>query len=147
MFYPLFADIRSDEFSMQNKLNVNAPEFTVNRDVNTGEFFLPNSHFLQHSKSSGNIRQKFQLDNQFFGLSEHSPCKYLLCNHSKMRNKWRHTNRYFIKLLLIDHDNMLNLLAPVHQTPRHNTNVRFIYFFYQILSILLNDYLRVPHRK
>ncbi|XP_055302841.1 uncharacterized protein LOC129568677 isoform X2 [Sitodiplosis mosellana] len=51
--------------SAQNKLNVNAPEFTVNRDVqNTqpvGFFSSPNAQYLQHSKSSGNIQHQIQL--------------------------------------------------------------------------------------
>lgn len=60
-------DIRSDGISLQNKLNVNAPEFTVNRDISeaqntpVGFFSSPNAQFLQHSKSSGNIQHQIQL--------------------------------------------------------------------------------------
>lgn len=61
----IFIDIRSDGNSAQNKLNVNAPEFTVNREVqNTqpvGYFSSPNAQYLQHSKSSGNIQHQIQL--------------------------------------------------------------------------------------
>lgn len=60
-----FQDIRSDGASLQNKLNVNAPEFTVSREhaQNTQPLgiFSPNAQFLQHSKSSGNIQQQMQL--------------------------------------------------------------------------------------
>lgn len=63
--FTIIIDIRSDGISLQNKLNVNAPEFTtVNREVNTqpvGFFSAPNSQFLQHSKSSGNIQHQIQL--------------------------------------------------------------------------------------
>lgn len=77
----LSVDIRLDgTSSMQNKLNVNAPVFMVNREPNTaGASLQANPHFLQHSKSSGNIQQKLQMDrNKFFGLSEQSssPCMY-----------------------------------------------------------------------
>lgn len=65
VFLFIIADIRSDGFSSQNKLNVNAPEFTVmNRDAQHTQplgFFSPNTQFLQHSKSSGNIQQQIQL--------------------------------------------------------------------------------------
>ncbi|XP_031618941.1 uncharacterized protein LOC116338042 [Contarinia nasturtii] len=59
-------NIRSDGTSAQNKLNVNAPEFTViNREVQQNTqpigFFTPNAQFLQHSKSSGNIQHQIQL--------------------------------------------------------------------------------------
>lgn len=64
-FLFIIADIRSDGFSSQNKLNVNAPEFTVmNRDAQHTQplgFFSPNTQFLQHSKSSNNIQQQIQL--------------------------------------------------------------------------------------
>lgn len=53
-------DIRSD-ISIQNKLNVNAPEFTINREVHNNQphsFF--SQQFIQHSKSSGNIQQQIQ---------------------------------------------------------------------------------------
>lgn len=58
-----FIDIRSDCSSAQNKLNVNAPEFTVKTVQNTqpvGFFSSPNT-YLQHSKSSGNIQHQIQL--------------------------------------------------------------------------------------
>lgn len=48
----------------ENKLNVNAPEFTVNREVQKTQpigFFSRNAKFLQHSKSSGNIQHQIQL--------------------------------------------------------------------------------------
>lgn len=65
VFLFIIADIRSDGFSSQNKLNVNAPEFTVmNRDAQHTQplgFFSPNTQFLQHSKSSNNIQQQIQL--------------------------------------------------------------------------------------
>lgn len=54
-----FTDIRSDETS-HNKLNVNAPEFTINRELQ-GLFFTPNTRFIQHSRSNGNIQQQIQL--------------------------------------------------------------------------------------
>lgn len=60
--YLFFTDIRSD--LTQNKLNVNAPEFTVNREIQTTNsisFFPMSATFLQHSKSSGNIHHKLQL--------------------------------------------------------------------------------------
>lgn len=62
--FTVIIDIRSDSISLQNKLNVNAPEFTVNREVHTqpvGFFSAPNGQFLQHSKSSGNIQHQIQL--------------------------------------------------------------------------------------
>lgn len=57
LFQKYLLDIRSDG-TTQNKLNVNAPEFTVNREVQGVQplaFFTPNPQFIQHSKSSGNI--------------------------------------------------------------------------------------------
>lgn len=47
-----------------NKLNVNAPEFTVNREqsnVQSFGLFSANNQYLEHSKSSGNIQQQMQL--------------------------------------------------------------------------------------
>lgn len=59
----IIKDIRTDG-TFQNKLNVNAPEFTVNREMHTqpvGFFSASNAKFLQHSKSSGNIQHQIQL--------------------------------------------------------------------------------------
>lgn len=49
---------------MNNKLNVHAPEFTINRERDAQQpmgLFAANPQFLQHSKSSGNIQQQLQL--------------------------------------------------------------------------------------
>lgn len=40
---------------------MNAPEFTVNRDMQNLCFFPQNTQILHHSKSSGNIQQQMQL--------------------------------------------------------------------------------------
>lgn len=56
-------DVRLDGGS--NKLNVNAPEFTINREQSNVQSFSlfsgKNNQFLQHSKSSGNIQKQMQL--------------------------------------------------------------------------------------
>lgn len=39
---------------------MNAPEFTINRDLHFG-FFAHNAPYIQHSKSSGNIQKQFHL--------------------------------------------------------------------------------------
>lgn len=47
-----------------NKLNVNAPEFTISREqsnVQSFGMFSGSNQFLQHSKSNGNIQQQLQL--------------------------------------------------------------------------------------
>lgn len=48
----------------QNKLNVHAQEFTMNRELeNSGSslgIFSTNAHLLQHSKSNGNMQQQIQ---------------------------------------------------------------------------------------
>lgn len=49
---------------MPNKLNVHAPEFTLNREAQAQQgigLYSANPQFLQHSKSSGNIQQQLQL--------------------------------------------------------------------------------------
>lgn len=56
MIYFIYPDIRSDS---TQRLNVNAPEFTVN--PKPMGFFPMSAKFLQHSKSSGNIHHQFQL--------------------------------------------------------------------------------------
>lgn len=64
-FFQFRKDVRSDGVSTINKLNVHAPEFTVNRDAlnaqSMGMFSANNNQFLQHSKSSGSIQQQMQL--------------------------------------------------------------------------------------
>lgn len=58
----LISDVRLD--GVPNKLNVNAPEFTINREQSNMQsfgIFSGNNQFLQHSKSSGNIQQQIQL--------------------------------------------------------------------------------------
>lgn len=61
--YPL--DVRID--GPQNKLNVHAQEFTMSRDQlqqsrsSIGVFPNHGAAMLQHSKSSGNMQQQFQL--------------------------------------------------------------------------------------
>lgn len=55
-------DVRTDANAA--KLNVNAPEFTINRDIQNVApigFFPTNAQLLQHSKSSGNMQQQIQL--------------------------------------------------------------------------------------
>lgn len=57
-------DVRSDGITLPNKLNVHAPEFTLNRDAQVQQtmgLYSANPQFLQHSKSSGNIQQQLQL--------------------------------------------------------------------------------------
>lgn len=60
---------------------MNAPEFTINRDINF-RFFAHNTPFIQHSKSSGNIQKQVHLaarsnEVQYFKQPN------LLANHEK----------------------------------------------------------------
>lgn len=58
-----FADMRLDS-AAQNKLNVHAQEFTMNREMQNARalgFYPTNAQLLQHSKSGGNMQQQLQL--------------------------------------------------------------------------------------
>lgn len=62
IFEGFFTDVRLDS-AAQNKLNVHAQEFTMNREMQNARafgFFPTNASLLQHSKSSGSMQQQIQ---------------------------------------------------------------------------------------